>query len=354
MIQRYIQRRAADAAAVTLAALAWLALAAAVRGQDAKVVTFAEGARLAVIDSGVSGECEWRLDARLRPAGYTYKDLANKKLIVARPPNGTYDILVIDYAAKKTYDFILVVDGGPSPPDPPGPPTPQTLADKIAVAFTIDKATGKGGDAQKILLGKLYGTLSQFTDNPILMSVGDAHELLHKLVEATLNGSLPTTAKVCDDYIHSKVPESADTALTAELRGRYKTTLTELATAIGGGPTPPPANDLTAKFQAAYNVDADTKKATATAALAEVLGGVVATAKASGKIVTALDFKNFVHNQTNAAIGADAIPKVRAAVGAYVSTQLTTMPTAKVDAAYWSAAASEYSKVSTALKGVVR
>ncbi len=216
----------------------WLA-AASVKGQDAKVITFAEGARLVVIDSGVTGEADWRLDARLRPAGYTYKDLANKRLIVARPPNGTYDILVIDYAAKKTYDFLLVVEGGPGPPPDPTP-TPQTLADKINVAFTIDKATGKGGEPQKILLGKLYGTLSQFTDNPILMSVGDAHELLHKLVEATLNGSLPTTAKVCDDYIHSKVTESADTALTAEIRGRYKTTLNELAAAIGGGPGPTP------------------------------------------------------------------------------------------------------------------
>lgn len=118
-------------------------------------------------------------------------------------------------------------------------------------------------------------------------------------------------------------------------------------------PEPPVPSKLTKELQAAYVIDLDPYKTTNTPKLANILGGIVPLARsATPPIVTAKQFQTFVKSKTDAEIGERGIPKVRAAVGAYLVTVLPIASTATADEAYWAKAASEYGYVSLALKGV--
>lgn len=114
-------------------------------------------------------------------------------------------------------------------------------------------------------------------------------------------------------------------------------------------PTPSP---LTQKLQAAYDVDLDPYKAANLTKLTSSLAGVVKRAKDSNKVKTAKDLQTFVKSDTDAAITATGIPKVRAEIGVYLSSVLPTAGNTKADDGYWAKADSEYGYVALSLKGV--
>lgn len=117
-------------------------------------------------------------------------------------------------------------------------------------------------------------------------------------------------------------------------------------------PVPPPVDPLSKSLQDAYTAEVDPQKATFKSTLAEVLNNVVPVAKASGKITKAGDLQMVVKKSCDLAIGETSIPKVRAAVGAYLVMTLGTDPAKVADATFWALAASEYSKVAAYLKAV--
>lgn len=208
--------------------------------QEVKIVKFAPGAALVVIDSEAKGEITWRLDKRLRDLGMHYKDLANKRLVIGRPAGGNYEILGITLeGAKITFtDWLLIVEGpGPGPgPDP----VPETLETKFKLAYEIDKASGKGDAVLKGKLANLYTGLASFTDQAIIKTIEAAHVVSHGAVDALLMGNLPTLAKAADDHMHAKITEPEDTVLTQALRDRFKAVFLEIGKAIGAEPGPGP------------------------------------------------------------------------------------------------------------------
>lgn len=125
----------------------------------------------------------------------------------------------------------------------------------------------------------------------------------------------------------------------------------------GTGPQPPPVpipvpvDPLTQALQAAYAADKDTDKSKQLPVLAEVLGSVIAAARASGKVATTKQLQDAVHQATDLAVGAGKLAETRKAVGAYLVTKLGTQNQNMTDA-IWATAAAEYAAVSNALKGV--
>lgn len=120
-----------------------------------------------------------------------------------------------------------------------------------------------------------------------------------------------------------------------------------------GPPDPPnPAPILTQQLQFAFAMDTGSNKAAAVITLSNLLGTAVEVAKRSGRMKTAMDFQTFVKASTDVAIGPDAIPKTRIAIGGYISSVLPTEPSTPADEAYWLRAQTAYSTVSEALKGV--
>lgn len=121
----------------------------------------------------------------------------------------------------------------------------------------------------------------------------------------------------------------------------------------GPGPQPPGPvpSALQASLQAAYAADTDPQKAAHVAALADLLGAIVGTAKASGTVNKASDLQNAVHNAINLAIGANGLPEVRKVGTAYLMTKMPTTDQPMSDA-IWATAATEYGNLSVALKGV--
>jgi hypothetical protein len=117
-------------------------------------------------------------------------------------------------------------------------------------------------------------------------------------------------------------------------------------------PPPPTPTPLQQSLQAAYNLEADTDKASKVAALADLLGNVVSYAQGNGTIKTAPALATYVHTmaEQHKGIGPGAIPKTRAAVGTYLNSVLPR--TGATDSAYWAKASSEYGYVALALKGV--
>lgn len=124
---------------------------------------------------------------------------------------------------------------------------------------------------------------------------------------------------------------------------------------VGPGPVQPTA--LEQEIRNAYAQDADADKATSAARLSTVLAGVVTAAKAKGA-TTAKEVADYAHSATlNMVDGAGVttatkLLKTRAAVGAYLATQLPTAATAPADASYWTQATKAYADVAAALKGV--
>lgn len=114
----------------------------------------------------------------------------------------------------------------------------------------------------------------------------------------------------------------------------------------------PPATQQA--IQAAYEAETDPNKSAATRTLADLMANIVAKAKASGAVKTHKDFDAAVHAATNLAIGEKAIPKVRAAFGAYIASILPTDAAGPVDDAYWAKAEKAYSTGAAALNGVKR
>lgn len=124
-------------------------------------------------------------------------------------------------------------------------------------------------------------------------------------------------------------------------------------------PEPPPVVDVVPpavqqSIQAAYESDLDPNKSTATRQLADLLKNVVAKAKSSGSVKTHKDLQTAVKQATDLAIGDKAIPKVRAAVGAYLASILPTDPNGAADEPYWAKADTAYSTIALALNGVRR
>lgn len=120
-------------------------------------------------------------------------------------------------------------------------------------------------------------------------------------------------------------------------------------------PSPPPApiaTPLMIALQAAYALDTDSNKAASVASLSQLIVSIVPIAKASGQVTKAADFQASLHSAATLAIGATAIPKTRAAVGAYISSQLPTSPSWPVDAAYWDSATNACNALTEAFKGV--
>jgi hypothetical protein len=119
-------------------------------------------------------------------------------------------------------------------------------------------------------------------------------------------------------------------------------------------PTPPPPapSPLVKALQAAYDGEADPQRNQHLALLAANLGNTVALGKASGQLKTAQDLDLYVKGSATAVIGADALPVVRKAVGAYLTTKLPTDPTTPLTDALWATASTEYGNVAAALEQV--
>lgn len=194
--------------------------------------------KIIVIDSEVKGEVIWRLDKRLRDPGSSYKDLANKRLVIVAP-GGVYEVLAVDRTAGAFLEWTIIVEGGPGPGPNPDP-VPETLETRLKLTFEVDKASGKGDATLKSKLATLYKGLAEFTDSQIIKTVEQAHAVQHGAVDALLMGNLPTTAKAADDYIHILIPEADDVALTKVIRDRYKAALLDVGKALGAEPGPGP------------------------------------------------------------------------------------------------------------------
>ncbi len=122
-------------------------------------------------------------------------------------------------------------------------------------------------------------------------------------------------------------------------------------------PTPvavPPTSILQTSIQTAYEAELDPSKSTHTRDLADLFGNVIAAAKASGTVKTHKDLQTKVHAAADLAIGPTAIPKVRAALGAYLATVLPTDPNGVADDAYWVSVGVSYKAAADALNGVKR
>ncbi len=117
-------------------------------------------------------------------------------------------------------------------------------------------------------------------------------------------------------------------------------------------PIPPVPSPLQKTLQAAYSLEVDPAKATQLAKLAATLSTVVDVNKATGKIKTEKDMQIAVKAANDSCIGPNALPKVRAAIGAYLVPILGTNPNAPADAAFWTAARDEYATIAAALKGL--
>ena len=121
-------------------------------------------------------------------------------------------------------------------------------------------------------------------------------------------------------------------------------------------PMPPPVADpLTLALRAAYAGDPDPDKARLVPVLADVLGGVVAAARASGTVTKTTELEAVVHRAADFAVGKGRVAGVRLAVGAYLATTELPRPGAEaapMTDAIWATAAAEYAKVSAAIKGV--
>lgn len=116
-------------------------------------------------------------------------------------------------------------------------------------------------------------------------------------------------------------------------------------------PGPPLPLGLQKAMQDAYTLETDPKRADNVKWLATLFDSMD-TVRKSGKITTAKGLQDFEKQATDIGIGPLAIPKVRAAVGAYLVTVLSKNLNTPADDAYWNKAIAEYGNVSAALKGV--
>lgn len=117
-------------------------------------------------------------------------------------------------------------------------------------------------------------------------------------------------------------------------------------------PTPdPPVDPLVKSLAAGYALDAEPNKAQLAASLADVLGGAVAAAKASGRVATAKQLQDGIHAASDLAVGAGKLMNVRRAVGAYLTPKLGAADR-PLTPALWDKAAAEYAAVAKALRGV--
>ena len=221
----------------------WLLLVLRTHGQEPVIVKFPAGARLVVIDSGVKGEALWRLDARLRDPGSHYKDLAHKRLVVGRPDAGTYELTVFDKTAGDVKEWLLVVEGGPVPPTPPSPipppvPPPDTLATKIAAAYAMDVAAGKGGETERKTMQ------AAFREFGALIPVGKTivgKEVVEAVAGLVIQGKLPRTLDVIHTHLGTRVPEyTVRATISVDMKARYVSAFAEIAEALNIGPMPPP------------------------------------------------------------------------------------------------------------------
>ncbi len=132
---------------------------------------------------------------------------------------------------------------------------------------------------------------------------------------------------------------------------------------VGVSPIPPPCPDpipvppspissLQKILQSAYDAELDPTKAQQLAKLAANLATVVDANKATGKIKTEKDLQTAVKAGNDAAIGPNALPKVRATIGGYLVPILGTNPNAPADAPFWAVARDEYAAIALALKGL--
>jgi hypothetical protein len=126
-------------------------------------------------------------------------------------------------------------------------------------------------------------------------------------------------------------------------------------------PQPPddavPSAALKKAMLDAYSAEADPNKKDYATKYAQVVREIVPILKKTGQIKTAKDFVAAVHNTVNLALkpaeGA-AIPAIRQAGGAFVSTRLPREAGAPVDDAYWRAASIAHSQLAQAILEAVR
>ena len=118
-------------------------------------------------------------------------------------------------------------------------------------------------------------------------------------------------------------------------------------------PVDPAVDPLVTALAAGYKLDAEPNKAQLLASLADVMGGAVAAAKASGKIQTDKQLVDAIHAATDLAVGVGKLKNTRKAVGVYLNAALPKNGGAMTDE-LWAKEAAEYAKVSAALKEVVK
>ncbi len=133
-----------------------------------------------------------------------------------------------------------------------------------------------------------------------------------------------------------------------------------LDVSTGQGPQPPPVDPvvpvvpvvpvdpLLVALQAAYTGERDSAKLKI---LTDLMGSVIAAAKASGAVTTTKQLQDKVHQATDLAVGVGQLPATRKAIGAYLVTKLGTanVPLTLVS---WNTADNAYAAVAAALKGV--
>jgi hypothetical protein len=144
-------------------------------------------------------------------------------------------------------------------------------------------------------------------------------------------------------YVFAAMAPAGDDVITAEV------VLTVTGARPPPSPVPPdPVAPLAAALQAAYTPEADAARLKT---LAELMGSVVAAAKASGAVTTTKQLQEKVHQATDLAVGVGKLPATRRAVGEYLVTKLGNASQPMTEAA-WATAAAEYANVAAALKQV--
>lgn len=117
-------------------------------------------------------------------------------------------------------------------------------------------------------------------------------------------------------------------------------------------PTPPaPTDPLTTSLQTAYAAEVSPDKAARLADLTAFYSGVIAAEKAQGTSTTVLQLATAIKGRADIITGAGGMPKLRAAVAAYVAGKMPATDGPMTED-LWQRAALYYADVAKALKGV--
>jgi hypothetical protein len=120
-------------------------------------------------------------------------------------------------------------------------------------------------------------------------------------------------------------------------------------------PTPPtPTDPLAAAIQTAYAADPDPAKAMHTATLASVFSKIVPATRAAGAAKTVADVDSIVQAATVNAIGKGSLPKVGAAIGAYLNAKLPTARTTPMTDQLWMQTDAEFNNVANAIMAATK